>query len=314
MKIGMIGLDTSHCVAFAETLANAEGVADLAGARVVAAVKAWSADMEASTSRVEDYARTMRERYGVRLVGTIEEMCEQVDAVMMVSLDGRVHLEQARPVIAAGKPLFVDKPMAASLRDVREIFRLAREAGSAVFSSSAYRFYESLERVRNAEIGEVRAAISYGPAYLEAHHPDLFFYGVHPLEALYAVMGCGCETVVRSHTVDSDVVTGIWRGGRVGVLHGLRTPAIPHKVIAFGSTGFAEQQPTGERLSVFGALGNAQASGGDSYVGLLRRIIDFFRTGVAPVRAEETIEMFAFMEAAEESKRHGGTVKMRNDG
>ena len=90
------------------------------------------------------------------------------------------------------------------------------------------------------------------------------------------------------------------------MLHGLRTKAIPHKVIVFGSTGFAEQQPTGERFREFGKLGAAQLSGGDSYIPLLRHVMDFFRTGVPPVAAEETIEMFAFMEAADESKRRGG--------
>jgi predicted dehydrogenase len=308
LKIGMIGLDTSHCVAFAEILNNANAPGYVPGARVTAAVKTFSPDMEASVSRVDGYAETMRGKYGVEMLPTIGALCGVVDAVMIVSLDGRAHLEQARPVIAAKKPVFIDKPIAGTLRDVMEIFRLAREAGTPVFSSSAYRFYESLVTLRQADVGEVRAAISYGPAYLDAHHPDLFFYAVHPAEALFAVLGRGCESVVRTHTADSDVVTGTWTNGRVGVLHGLRTKAIPHKVIVFGSTGFAEQQPTGERFSNFGALGAVHSFGGDSYVALLRRIIDFFRTGAAPVEAEETIELFAFLEAADESKRRGGGV------
>jgi hypothetical protein len=162
-------------------------------------------------------------------------------------------------------------------------------------------------------VGEVRAAISYGPAYLDEHHPDLFHYGIHPTEALFTVMGRGCESVVRAHTPDSDVVTGTWRGGRLGVLHGLRTKAIPHKVIVFGSTGFAEQQPTGARFSVFGSVDAAATPGGDSYASLLRQIMTFFQTGVPPVSAEETIEIFAFMEAADESKRRGGQPVMLSE-
>jgi len=306
LKIGMIGLDTSHCVAFAEILHNPNLPGHVPGARVTAGVKTFSPDMESSAERVAGFARTMQEKYGVQMVPTIEELCRQVDGVMIVSLDGREHLKQARPVIAAKKPLFVDKPIACTLRDVREIFRLAEQAGTPVFSSSAYRFHESLVKLQEADVGEVRAAISYGPAYLAPHHPDLFFYGVHPLEALYTVLGQGCEMVVRSHSTDSDVVTGTWTHGRLGVLHGLRTKAIPHKVTIFGSTGFAEQHSTGERFSEFGALGAAQSSGGDSYVALLRRVLDFFRTGEPPVSPEETIELFAFMEAANESKNRGG--------
>ena len=306
LRIGIIGLDTSHSVAFAKLLNEPDGPGHVPGGRVVAAVKTFSPDMPASAERVEGYAAAMVKEFGVRLVPSMEELCESVDAVLIESLDGRAHLEQARPVLAAKKPVFIDKPIAGTLRDVIAIFRLAGESGVPVFSSSAYRFYESLVALQKADVGEVRAAISYGPAYLDPHHPDLFFYGIHPLEALYAVLGRGCESVVRSHTADSDVVTGTWSGGRLGVLHGLRTKAIPHKVIVFGASGFAEQEPTGERFRKFGTLGAAQLSGGDSYIPLLRRVMDFFRTGVPPVAAEETIEMFAFMEAADESKRRGG--------
>jgi predicted dehydrogenase len=306
LRIGIIGLDTSHSVAFAKLLNEPEAPGHVPGGRIVAAVKTFSADMPASAERVEGFAATIAWEFGIQLASSIEELCGMVDVVLIESLDGRAHLEQARGVFAAKKPVFIDKPIAGTLRDAIEIFRLAQEAGVPVFSSSAYRFYESLVAVKNADIGEVRAAISYGPAYLDPHHPDLFFYGIHPVEALYTVLGCGCESVVRSHTTDSDVVTGTWSGGRLGVLHGLRTKAIPHKVTVFGSTGVAEQKPTGDRFNAFGALGEAKLSGGDSYVSLLRQAMQFLRTGVPPVPAEETIEMFAFMEAADESKRRGG--------
>ena len=307
MKIGIIGLDTSHCVAFTKLLNDPAAPNHVPGGRVVAAVKTFSPDMPASADRVEGYTATMRRDFGVKIVPSIEELCRDVDGVLIESLDGRAHLEQARRVFAAKKRVFIDKPLAGSLRDVLEIFRLAKDAAVPVFSSSAYRFYESIVELKNADVGEVRAAISYGPSYLDPHHPDLFFYGIHPTEALFTVMGCGCESVVRSHTPDSDVVTGIWSGGRLGVLHGLRTKSIPHKVIVFGSSGFAEQHPTGNRFSEFGAIDVAgQTPGGDTYASLLREIMRFFETGVPPVTDDETIELFAFMDAADESKRRGG--------
>ncbi len=306
LKLGLIGLDTSHCIAFTRALNDAALPDHVAGGRIVAAVKTFSPDMPASVDRVEGYAATLEREFGIRLLPSIEQLCSEVDAVLIVSLDGRAHLDQARQVFAAKKPVFIDKPLASSLREVIEIFRLAKEAGVPVFSASSYRFYESMAALKRADVGEVRSAISYGPAYLDAHHPDLFFYGIHPAEALFAVLGQGCESVVRSHTQDSDVVTGTWSGGRLGVLHGLRTKAIPHKVTVFGSTGFAEQEPTGARFNVFGAINDSPAPGGDSYASLLRQIMLFFQTGVPPVGAEETIELFAFMEAADESKRRGG--------
>jgi len=211
-----------------------------------------------------------------------------VDAVMLESVDGRPHLDQARPVIQARKPLFIDKPMAGSLADVVEIFRLAARQQVPVFSSSSYRFYESLQKVKQTDVGAVRAVISYGPAHLEAHHPDLFWYGVHPTEALFAILGAGCESVVRTTSADTDVVSGVWSGGRVGTLMGLRGGPTPHRVIVFGSEAVAQQEGSGD------------------YAPLVREIIRFFRTGVAPVSPRETIELFGFMEAADESKRLGG--------
>jgi hypothetical protein len=137
-------------------------------------------------------------------------------------------------------------------------------------------------------VGTVKGAISWGPAYLEAHHPDMFWYGVHPCEALYAVLGAGCETVTRVSTPDTDVITGVWRDGKVGTVRGLRNASTPHKVVLFGTKSVAEQQGSGD------------------YAPLVREIMKFFQTGIAPVPPEETIELFAFMEAADESKRQRG--------
>jgi hypothetical protein len=225
----------------------------------------------------------------VTIVPTIEELCRQVDCVLLESVDGRPHLEQARPVLAAKKRMFIDKPVAGSLRDAIEIYRLANEAGVPVFTSSAYRYYDSLTELKKADVGEIRAAISYGPGPTEPHHPDLFWYGVHPTEALFTVMGRGCESVVRTTSDEFDVVTGHWSGGRIGTLHSIKTGPMPHKVVVFGVKAVVEQK-----------------SGADSYAPLVREIVKFFETGVAPVAPEETLEMFAFMEAADESKRRGG--------
>ena len=289
LRIGMIGLDTSHVTALARLINNPDDPKHVPGGKVVAAFKGGSDDVESSYTRVDGFTRELEEKFGVRIVPTIEELCTLVDVVMIESVDARPHLEQARPVIAAGKPLFIDKPLAGSLKDAIEIFRLAREKGVPCFTSSAYRFYASLVELKQKDVGEIKGAISYGPAHLEPHHPDLFWYGVHPVEALFTIMGTGCETVSRVSTADTDVVTGIWSGGRVGTLRGLRNASTPHRVIVFGSKGVAEQR-----------------SGGDSYAPLVVEIMKFFKTGVAPVSAEETIEMFAFMEAADESKRQGG--------
>jgi predicted dehydrogenase len=252
-------------------------------------VKSFSSDIPESANRVEKFTEQLQKDYGVKLVGSIEELCRDVDCVLIESVDGRPHLEQARAVLAAKKRLFIDKPLASSLHDVLEIYRLANEAGVPVFTSSSYRFYDTIVDLKKANIGPIRSAISYGPAHLESHHPDLFWYAIHPTEGLYTVMGTGCETVARTQTADTDVVVGVWSGGRVGVLHAIRTKPLPEKITVFGENGFAEQK-----------------AGNNDYAPLVREIVKFFQTGVSPVPQEETIELYTFMEAADESKRRSG--------
>ena len=288
LRIGIIGLDTSHVIAFTKLLNDASDPQHVPGAKVVAAFKGGSNDIESSYSRVEGYTKELQEKYAVKVYDSIEEMCKDIDAVMLESVDGRPHLEQVKPVIKAGKPVFIDKPAAGSLHDAIEIFRLAKEANVPCFSASSYRFYKSLTDLLKQDIGGVRSCISIGPCALEPHHPDLFWYGVHPTEALFTVMGPGCETVVRTSTADTDVVTGTWKDGRIGVLYGIRTSGGPHKVIVFGGKSIAEQEGSGD------------------YAALVAEIVKFFQRRVAPVSAEETLDIFAFMEAADESKRQGG--------
>jgi predicted dehydrogenase len=296
LRLGMIGLDTSHVIAFTQLLNDPGRKDHVPGGKVVAAFKGGSPDIESSWGRIDGFTKRLQEDFGVKVYDSIEEMCRHVDAVLLESVDGRPHLEQARPVILAGKPMFIDKPVAGSLRDAIEIYRLAREHKVPVFSSSSYRFYSSLVELKNSDVGEIRSVISYGPCSIEPTHPDLFWYGVHPTEALFTIMGTGCQSVVRTTTRSTDVVTGVWADGRVGTLHGLRHGSTPHKVIVFGSKAVAEQKP-----------------GGTSYAPLVKEIMKFFQTGVAPVSPEETIELFAFMEAADESKRQEGKPVLIRD-
>lgn len=288
LRIGMIGLDTSHCIEFTRRFNDANDKNHVPGGKVVAAFKGGSKDIESSWSRVEGYTKQLQEKYGVKIVNTIEELCEQVDVVMIESVDGRPHLQQAIPAFKAKKPVFIDKPVAGTLADAIEIFRLAKKYNVPCFSASSLRYYPGLVELKNADVGEIKGAISTGPAHLEPHHPDLFWYGIHPTEALFTIMGTGCESVVRTSTPDTDVVTGIWRGGKVGTLRGIRDGKAPYRVTLFGSKDVVDQKP-----------------GGD-YTPFLREVMKFFQTGIAPVSAEETIEIFAFMEAADESKRQGG--------
>ena len=285
IRVGMVGLDTSHVVAFTELLNNPEAENHVPGARVVAGFKGGSPDIESSRTRVDGYTAKLRDEYGVEICETIEALCERVDAVMIESVDGRPHLEQARPVIAAGKRLYIDKPVAGSLADVIEIFRLADEAGVPVFSSSSLRYGAKTQDVRNGSIGKVLGAETFSPAHLEPTHPDLFWYGVHGCESLFTVMGTGCQSVVRGETADGKIeVVGTWSGGRRGVF----------------------REGDGYGGHAVGDQGESEVGAYDGYAPLVVKVVEFFRSGEPPVPAAETIELFTFMEAADESKRRGG--------
>ncbi|HDP36221.1 MAG TPA: gfo/Idh/MocA family oxidoreductase [Candidatus Hydrogenedentes bacterium] len=294
LKLGMIGLDTSHVIAFTKVLHDTDDPNHVPGGRVIAAYKGGSPDLESSASRVDGYTDQMQKEFGVQIVDTIEELCGMVDAVLLMSVDGRPHLGQVKPVFEAGKRVYIDKPLAGSLEDAIAIMELGKEHNVPWFSSSSYRYYDSLQKLKATDVGDVRGAISYGPCHLEPTHPDLFWYGIHPTEALYTIMGTGCEAVTCAVTEQFHVVTGVWEGGRVGTLYGLRTGATPHRVTVFGTKAVADQE------------------GGGNYAPLVAEIITFFRTGEPPVRPEETLEMFAFMEAAHESvRRNGAPVRLQ---
>ena len=287
LRAGMIGLDTSHVPAFAKYFNNSKANGDEPGIRVVAGYPGGT-DIPASRDRVGKFTEELR-GMGVEIVDTIPALLEKVDVVLLESVDGRIHWQEAVPVIKAGKPLFIDKPAAGSLADAIAIFELAKKFNTPCFSCSSLRFYPGIQALlKNAQVGRIAGAATWGPCSYQEGIPDMFYYGIHGIESLYTLLGPGCETVARISTRDTDYVTGVWKDGRVGTYRGIRRNKEDFGALVFGSSGIVQ----------------ADKSGG--YEELCREIGRFFRTRQSPVSAEETIEIFAFMEAADESKRQGG--------
>ena len=287
LRLGIIGTDTSHVTAFTEILNDESSPDHVPGGQVVAAYKGGSPDIESSATRVDKFADELRTKWKVRFFTNIAEMCRNVDAVLLESVDGRVHLAQVRAVIAAHKPVFIDKPLASTLEDAREIDRLARAAGVPWFSSSSLRFGEIAETMKFADATGVE---TWGPGPLEPHHQlDLAWYAIHPIELLYALMGPGCEEVSRTYTPDADLIVGRWKDGRIGAVRALR----PYS--DYGAVVFRPKQ-----------ILESPSRPADSYRPLLVEVMKFFETGQPPVSNQETLEIFAFMDAAQRSKDEGG--------
>jgi len=284
LKIGIIGLDTSHSIAFTKDLNAANPAPELANCKVVAAYPRGSADIATSTERIPKYTEDIK-ALGVEVVDSIDELLKRVDFVLLETNDGRPHLEQALACFKAGKPTFIDKPIAASLADGIAIFEASHKYNCPTFTSSSLRYGKQTQDVRNGSIGKVSRAETTSPASLEKTHPDLFWYGIHGCESLFTVMGTGCETATRKTTPEGKIeVVGEWVGGRKGTF----------------------REDKGYVGKAVGEKGEAPVGDSAGYRPLIVEIIKFFRTKQPPVAEKETLEIYAFMEAADESKRRGG--------
>ena len=286
LRAGIVGCDTSHVIAFTKLINDPAATGSLANVEVVCAFPGGSPDIPSSRDRVAGFTADLQAA-GVEIVDAVADVLEQSDVILLESVDGRVHLDQFRQ-LAAGKPVFIDKPAAASLADLIAIFQIAEETGTPCFSSSALRFSEQVVGLKkNAGLGEIAGCTVASPFQTEPHHPDLFWYGVHGIESVYTLMGAGCESVRRTNVGAATIVVGTWPEGRFATYHGLK--------------GHADYS-----FAAFGTKGVATESGFSGYAPLVQEICQFFLTGKPPVSPDETIEMLAFMEAADESLRNEG--------
>jgi len=295
LKLGIIGTDTSHVTAFTRTFNDPSSPDHIPGAKIVVAFKGGSQDVESSRTRVDKFLDELKTKWKIEIVPDIATLVSKVDAVLLESVDGRQHLPQFKEIVKAGKkvPVFIDKPMASTLEDAREIARLAAQAGIKWMSSSSLRWSEIATTMK---FPDAKSVLTWGPGPEEEHHYlDLSWYAIHPVELMYALMGTGCVEVSRTVGDGGDTVVGKWKDGRIGMVR------------------------TGKPNSDYGALvfrgkvtsqSNPKMRAG--YPPMLREVVKFFQTGTYPVSNEETLEIFAFMDAAQKSKEQGGRpVKLR---
>lgn len=287
IRVGVIGLDTSHAPAFAKLMNDPKAEADVAGCKVVAAYPKGSPDILSSTTRVPGYTAEF-EKMGIEIVDSIPSLLSKVDCVLLETNDGRPHLEQILPVLKAGKPCFIDKPIAGSLTDAVAIFQAAKHYKVPVFSTSSLRYTPTALEARAGKYGFIHGCDTFSPASLEETHPDLFWYGIHGVELLFTTMGAGCESVSRVQTEGLELCTGVWNGGRIGTFRGIRV----------GPSGYGGKMFTAQGIKDHGTFAG--------YRPLAVEIVKFFKTKEVPIAESETLEIYAFMEAADESKRQGG--------
>lgn len=281
LRIGIIGCDTSHTIEFAE---NPEF-------NVVSAYKWGSKDIFSSTNRYPVYIARLRE-LGVTMVESISELLAKCDAVLLETNDGRPHLEQAMEVFKSGKPVFIDKPLGARWEDCIAIYKAAKKANTTFFSGSALHYNSNAVAVARGDFGAVRCAVTWSPDIFEPTQQEYFWYGIHGVELLFGALGPGCDRVSCVRTKEGDVLTGVWKDGRMGVVK-LNNAAVKIPSGGFGGWAFTEK-------------GKVDLGGWESYRGLENDILTYFKTGKPPRTMEEILEIYAFMEAARRSQAQGG--------
>jgi predicted dehydrogenase len=287
IKIGIIGLDTSHSPAFTKLINDPQNSA-MEGIRVTAAYPYGSTKIEFSASRIPEFTKQV-EAMGVEVVNSPDALISSSDVIMLMTNDGSMHLEQILPVLKAGKKVFINKPFGASLADVIKMYDAIHQHQVPVFSSSALRYLEGAQKVRYGNaVGTVIGADAYAPQKIEPSHTDLFWYGIHGVEILYTMMGTGCESVKRMTEKEQDIVIGKWKDGGIGTYKGDRQTRQFYGGTAYGTEGVMAVGPFA------------------GYQGLVDKIVQFFRDGKSPVEEAETLEIYTFMEAADCSKRQDG--------
>ncbi len=291
-RIGMIGLDTSHSVAFARSLNNSKNDA-FKGFKLTCAYPYGSRTIKTSYERIPTYIKEV-EGLGVQIKGSLKEVIDNSDCILLETNDGNLHLQQAIEVMKAGKPLFIDKPLAGNISDVKALYQASQKYKMPFFTSSSLRYIKGLEDIRNGTTaGKVLGADAFAPCKEEPSHTNFYWYGIHGVEILFTALGPGCQRVQTIHTPDTDIVTGVWNDGQIGIFRGIRKGATD-----YGGTVFCEKKVV--KLPSY--------SGYDS---LLEKVVDFFDSGILPVPEQETKEIYAFMTAAALSiKKKGAWVAL----
>lgn len=296
IKIGIIGLDTSHSIAFTKYLNDAESVEpNVLRYQVVVAYPYGTQTIESASSRIPKYTEEIQ-NYGVKIAGSIQSVIDQSDCIFIETNDGRLHFEQAVEVFKSGKKVYIDKPIGSTLGETIAIFKMAEKYGTKTFSSSTVRFAEQNQALRAGQYGTVKGADIYSPHHPEPTHPDFGYYGIHGIEGLFTVMGTGCQEVSRMSTEEGDIVMGKWSDGRLGTFRAIKTgPNV------YGGTAITSKS----KAVPAGVI--------DGYKPLVNAILKFFETGNLPVSPEETIEIFTFMKASNMSLKQGGkAIKMKD--
>lgn len=286
IRLGVIGVDSSHLPAFATRIDDLRK----AGKSRCQITHMWTDgrhDMPASD--VAGWQEQARE-LGVEASENLDAMLDAVDGVLVLAVNGNRHLELARPALERGLPTYVDKPLTCSLDEAKELLALSRAGNARCYSASSLRFVSELESIDRDVLGKLVAVDAFGPGELNDSMAGLFFYGVHAIELVDAILGPGVARVSAVTGEDRDLVRLEYNDGRFASIRLERKGGY-----AFGATVHGEKDARSFVVD-FEPV----------YARLVAGMTRFFEGGPAPVELRDIVENVAVMEAGNRSQAADG--------
>jgi predicted dehydrogenase len=220
------------------------------------------------------------------VVEKAEDVIGHVDAAIIATDDGDDHIRRVKPFIDAGLPVFVDKPMATNVADLRQFIGW-HKAGATILSTSGMRYSPEMQLSGDQReiLGDLRWITSFTCKTWER-------YGIHALEAVEPMIGPGFLTVQAHSDAGGDVMHMTHRSGvrmTIGAIHD-----------AYGSFGAAH---------LYGTKGQLPLKSADTYNAFRSQLVAFIemlRTGKRPLPFDETVELMAVIIAGRRSREQGG--------
>ena len=172
LKIGLVSLDISHPKSYAP------------------AYEKFCMDMKYSYLCNQGFRKADEEDWFVKRfdlegkVDNIEDMVDKVDIGYVQSCNWDKHLDQAMPFIKKGKPVFIDKPLVGSVKDINKVRELVKDGAEIIGSSSVRYCKEIREFLAKPEEERGQIISMFGTSGV-----DEFNYCIHIVEAFSALAG-----------------------------------------------------------------------------------------------------------------------------
>ncbi len=288
IKVAVIGLDTSHSVAFPKLIQDPE-VPEENRVNELLVTRCLRFETPFQGKEGLDERQAYLESIGVLVTEDFDTAVADCDAILLEINDPTYHLSYFEKCAKLGKPIFLDKPIADTLENASKIMAIARENNVRVFTTSALRFDVDFQDAL-AKNDAPSGAVVWGPVGGAPAGSSIVWYGVHTFEMLQRIMGRGALTVCASEDRNGYVCHVIYADGRRGIVELSRTS---------WKYGGLIKTLKGDDV-YFRVTGKVPF-----YQMLLEQIVKFFKDGDQVVSWEDSFEVMAMLAAADRSAQTG---------